>query len=194
MLTEPYPDYLLPKRLRHLLWIVAGLIFYGQFTVLLLAGVTVDAGMGLENLSAWQTLADYARSAPSKVFISLEHAIAAQVPMSLVVAAVGSLPLFVVSALRQRRFSELLLLLFAFVRIEANLFRRFDFPLFDPNIRSAAASPLEVFLGIVLPLLIYGILFCLGLFLVMTRVATMLWNRHRVAREKRQLADRARSE
>ena len=47
MLTEPYPDYLLPKRLRHLLWIVAGLIFYGQFTVLLLAGVTVDAGMGL---------------------------------------------------------------------------------------------------------------------------------------------------
>ena len=124
--------------------------------------------------------------------------------MSLVVAAVGSLPLLVVSALRQRRFSELLLLLcipfglaatlFAFVRIEANLFRRFDFPLFDPNIRSAAGSPLEVFLGIVLPLLIYGILFCLGLFLVMTRVATMLWNSYRVAREKRQLADGARSD
>jgi hypothetical protein len=37
-------------------------------------------------------------------------------------------------------------------------------------------------------------LFCLGLFLVMTRVATMLWNSYRVAREKRQLADRARSD
>jgi hypothetical protein len=204
MLTEPYPDYLLPKRLRHLLWIGAGLIFYGQFTVLLLAGVTVDAGVGLENLSAWQTLADYARSAPSKVFISSRDAIAAQVPMSLVVAAVGSLPLFVVSALRQRRFSELLLLLcipfglaatlFAFVRIEANLFRSFDFPLFDPNIRSAAGSPLEVFLGIVLPLLIYGALFCIFLFLAMVRIVTAIGNRHRVAREKRELGDRVRSD
>ena len=30
MLIEPWPDYLLPKRLRHLLWIVGGLIFYGS--------------------------------------------------------------------------------------------------------------------------------------------------------------------
>ena len=45
ILIEPLPDYLLPKRLRHLLWIVGGLIFYGQFTVLLLAGVAVDAGV-----------------------------------------------------------------------------------------------------------------------------------------------------
>jgi hypothetical protein len=204
MLTEPYPDYLLPKRLRHLLWIVAALIFYGQFTVLLLAGVTVDAGVGLGHLSAWLTLADYEWSAPSKVFISSRDAIASEVPRSLVIAAVGSLPLFVLSALRQRRFSELLLLLcipfsvtatlFAFVGIEANVFRGLDFPPFDPNTASAAASPLEVFLGIILPLVIYGILFCLGLFLVMSRVATMLWNRDRVAREKRQLADRARSD
>ncbi len=122
--------------------------------------------------------------------------------MSLVVAAVGSLPLFILPVLRQWRFWELILLLcipfsatatlFAMVGIEANLFLGHEFLPFDPNTASVANSPLEGFLGVSLPLVIYGVLFCLSLFLAMARIVTILGNRHRVAREKRQLADRAR--
>jgi hypothetical protein len=199
MLTEPYPDYLLPKRLHPLLWIAGGLIFCGQFTILQLAGVGVDAEAGLRHLSAWLTLADYEWSAPSKVFIPSRDAISSPVPVYLAIATVGSLPLFVLSALRQRRFSELVLLLcipfsvtaalFALVAMQGSLFLGHEILPFDLNTASVADSPLEVFLGVNLPLVIYGVLFCLSLFLGMARIVTMLGNRHRVAREKRELAD-----
>ena len=135
MSIEPFPDYLLPKRLRHLLWIVGGLIFYGQLTIMLLAGVGVDAAAGLRHLSAWLTLADYGWRAPSKIFISPRDTFGSTIPMCIITAVVGSLPLFVLSALRQWRFSELVLLLcipfsaaatfFAAVAIEASLSLRF---------------------------------------------------------------------
>jgi len=50
------------------------------------------------------------------------------------------------------------------------------------------------FLGIGMPLVIYGALFCIFLFLAMVRIATALGNRHRLAREKRETADGARSD
>ncbi len=154
MLIEPWPDYLLPKRLRHLLWIVGGLIFYGQLTIMLLAGVGVDAAVGLRHISAWLTLADYEWRAPSKIFISPRDTFGSTIPMCFITAVVGSLPLFVLSALRQWRFSELVLLLcipfslaatfFVAVAIEANLSfgHLFESLAFDPNTVSAADSPL----------------------------------------------------
>jgi hypothetical protein len=206
MPTRPYSDHLLPKRLRHLLWVVGGLIFYGQFTIMLLAGVGVDAAAGLRHLSAWLTLADYEWRAPSKIFISPRDTFGSMIPTCFITAVVGSLPLFVLSALRQWRFSELVLLLcipfsvaatfFAFAGMETRLSLRFLFETspFDPNTVSAADSPLELFLGVTLPLVVYAVLFCIFLFLAMVRIVTALGNRHRVAREKRELGDRARSD
>jgi hypothetical protein len=80
------------------------------------------------------------------------------------------------------------------VEIEANLFLRHEFLPFDPNTASVADSPLEMFLGVKLPLVIYGVLFCLFLFLAMVRIVTTVGNRRRVARQRRELAEGASSD
>jgi hypothetical protein len=203
MQTEPLPDYLLPKRLRQLFWIIAGLAYYGQFTILLLADVGIDDETKVRNFSAWLTLAEFEWNTPAKVFVSSSDAIVSAATSALVIATIGCLPLFVLPALRHTRFTQLILLSCIPFSVVATLFAVFgigwhlldhDFPPFGENTASVADSQLEVFLGVILPLLLYGVLFCLSLFLGMARIMTMLGNRHRVARQKRELADRPRSD
>ena len=181
MQTEPLPDYLLPKRLRQLFWIIGGLAFYGQFTILLLADVGIDDETKVWHFSAWLTLAEFEWNTPAKVFVSSRDAIVSAATSALVVAAIGCLPLFVLPALRYTRFTQLILLscipfsvvatFFAFMGIGWHLLDH-DFPPFGENTASVADSPLEVFLGVILPLLIYGMSFCLAFFTGLARIAT----------------------
>jgi hypothetical protein len=178
--TEALPDYLLPKPLRQVFWIIGGLAFYGQFTISLLADVAISEVRNASHFSAWLTLAELEWSTPAKVFISSRDAIVSAAPSALLGAAIGSLALFVLAALRHTRFTQLILLscipfsvaatLSAFMGIGWHVLDQ-DLPPFGENTASVADSLLEVFLGVTLPLLIYGMSFCLAFFTGLAQLA-----------------------
>jgi hypothetical protein len=109
MLTDPYPDYLLPKRLRHLLWILGCLIFYGQFTSIALSRVAMDPQLGTHVFSGWTALAYLEWNAPAKIFIPDASELSSYAVQALWVAGFGSLAMFVAASVRRGRFTGLVL-------------------------------------------------------------------------------------
>jgi hypothetical protein len=171
MLTEPYPDYLLPKRLRHLLWILGCLIFYGQFTSIALSRVAMDPQLGTHVFSGWTALAYLEWNAPAKIFIPDASELSSYFVEALWVAGFGSLAMFVAASVRRGRFTGLVLLLslaasivarfYFFIAIGGAVYMDPPWP-FDGDYTSLADSLLESLLGGVLPVLCYPVMFVLA--------------------------------
>jgi hypothetical protein len=179
------PTYQFPTPLRYLLWIVGGLAFCGQFTTFLLGSIKIDADPETHFLSAWITLLDMQQHAPAKILIPPLERVIFVLPLALVVAAAGSFSFFVFAAIRQRRFygvASILCIPFsvlaAFISkvpgVDLNID---DLGPFGPNTFSLGSSGIEMFLGFLMPLMLYPIMFLIMLCFVVAQIVAAFLDR-----------------
>jgi len=172
-------DYLLPKPARLLFWIAGCVVLFEQFTCGLLRNVAISGLPGASFSSAWVTLAHWAWRAPERTVLLPSSPIRYNIVPALAVAAIGSLPMFLLATARRGRLRALPLLLCipfslvaSFISQSVGVPQIGDIetgepnPLYDPNLAFVANASLEWILGFVVPLLSYPIVFCAALLYV----------------------------
>ncbi len=183
--TPPNYQFLTP--LRYLFWIVGGLVFYAQFTNVLLGDVKIDGEPGNRVLSAWITLLDLQQHAPAKILMPSREKIISFVPQALLAAAAGSFSFFVFAGVRQRRFygiASLLCIPFSVMATLFNAMSGLDLDIDDPgpfDLNTLPLSPgrIEVFFGLQVALVLYFIMFFIGLCFVVAQIVAALLDRQR---------------
>lgn len=179
------PSYQFPAPLRYLLCIVGVLVFYAQFTNVLLVDVKIDGEPGNRILSAWITLLDLQQHAPAKILLPSRERITSLIPQTLLAAAAGSFSFFVFAGVRQRRFygiASVLCIPFSVVATLFNAMSGFDLDIDDPGpfgLNTLPLSPgrIEVLFGLQVPLVFYLIMFLIMLCFVVAQIVAALWDR-----------------
>jgi hypothetical protein len=125
---------------------------------------------------------DLAWHAPAKIYAFQPNQIISDAPMAFLVAAIGSLSMFVLASMRMRWFSWLIAVLCFPFSLLATFFLSIGWRLegegsdmdppwmaFGENTTNLAHSKLEGILGGLLPLMAYPIAFCLAFLIVIVR-------------------------
>jgi len=163
------PDYILPKAARVGCWILAGLFFYALYTRWLLADVALVGQEDFYFNSAWTALGNAVWQKPSSIAVIAEHPNFDKLLWaSTIPAAIGSLPLAILTVARKRVLIGFVLLLsilpasLAVFLVEDAIgyWNSHDYLLTNPDAWFIAAARLEEFLGFTLPAIVYSLLFC----------------------------------
>ncbi|HEX4572635.1 MAG TPA: hypothetical protein VH184_19535 [Dongiaceae bacterium] len=163
------PDCILPKSARAACWILSGLLFYALYTRALLADVAI---LGQENdyfSSAWTALGDAVWQNPNSIAVIAEHSnFDRMLWTSAVLAAIGTLPLVILALARKRPLVGFVLLLSILpaslvvivIAVSIGYETYNNDLLFRSDAWFVANANLEIFLGFIVPAIIYALLFC----------------------------------
>lgn len=99
----PAPAHLFPKPLRRLLWVLGGLVIFGQFSILMLHNLAVIGDPDTPVTSGWVTLVHSALTHPADIQSFASRSPVERALISLVIAALGSLAIFAVAEMRRER-------------------------------------------------------------------------------------------
>jgi hypothetical protein len=176
------PDYLFPKPLRWLLWILGGLAFYGQFSILMLHDLAVIGDPDTRMTSGWVTLVHSALTFPADIKSFTSRPPVELALYSLSRAVLGSLAIFAFAGMRRERFAWLFFLLCLGTSLYAS-FLAFGSTIHDPEqfhyepprVIWLADGDMENFLGLVVPAVFYVI--CIPVLLV--RWMSIEWRERR---------------
>jgi hypothetical protein len=181
-MSAPAADHLFPKPLRRLLWILGGLVIFGQFSLLMLRDLAVigDPNTGIS--SGWVTLVHSALTHPADIKSFTSRPVVGIALASLVTAALGSLAIFAVAAMRRERLAWSFVLLcfgtslYGSLRILASTVHDPEqFNYMPPKVIWLADGGTEYLLGLVIPGLFYVI--CIPVLLI--RWMAMEWDQGR---------------